>query len=226
MSIRRTLKAGAVPATVLALGASTVQAASAAVTPAASAPQPGSSSTFPSESNAMQLVGFDAGIAASHGYTIKTLSDGTQVDIATSKLKALGPNPSDDAIKAGSIFGIGSSGPTTGGGIHPNDSHTNYVYGNCGDSFIGLGINSDGTWKLTTGYDVQGVAFEVSRGDVGERAAVAGGDLRDLGPVHGGVRGEPLAQGGLRRLRDTCHSPDCRRGLSAGCLRGVTPFRL
>jgi hypothetical protein len=99
--------------------------------------------------NSMTRIGFDSVVAQQHGYLILTLSDGAQVSILASKLKALGAQPSNSSIESNSAAVLPKRNVSTAG-ISPD----NYVYGDCGDSYYFLGVYSDGSWSSITGYDV------------------------------------------------------------------------
>jgi hypothetical protein len=114
---------------------------------------------------AMTRIGINAAVAKAHGYTVVTLSDGTQASIKTAHLRALGAHPSDAALKAAeaadsplpsratvqaSLQRAAAKMGVKASAVTP----FNYVYGNCGDSYYFLTVWSDGTWDSVTGYDV------------------------------------------------------------------------
>ena len=92
----------------------------------------------------MTIEGFDASVAKRHGYRVLTLDNGETLSITPARLAALGANPAVSKLEAAAaaVYRVGA-------GIQPD----NYIYGNCGDSYIFIAA-SGGDWSELTGYDV------------------------------------------------------------------------
>lgn len=95
----------------------------------------------------MTITGFSSRIAEEHGYRVFRFRDGTQVSVKPSRLAGLGKHPTEAALIK---VAAGVYRPSElRGGVTPD----NYVYGDCGDSYIFVSAY-DRTWSLITGYDV------------------------------------------------------------------------